>query len=429
MYIHSLTISNFQCFRHAQATFQYSGREQESSPVLPNANLLLGINGGGKTALLKAIGLTILSRILAESDYRPRNLVRREPDGQIAAEVQLEAELVLHSQDLDPTIPAPVQIETSTRVIPQNKVEKVEPLVDESAESPWKLLYDQNSPGFLLVGYGATRWVMSEEQFESAAVRRSRRQLRYQRIAGLFEENIGLTPLSAWLPQLKADHPQLHEEAVKLINRLLPEGTRFTGELEDNDYLFEQRGIGLPLSVLSSGYHAYLGWIGDLLFHISSCCSPNRSFQEVRGIVLIDEIDLHLHPSWQRVVVPTIVEALPNLQFLFSTHSPIVAGTLRPENILIMEAEAAGASTVRRFAESIHGLNAEQILLSSYFNLGTTRAPQVMDQLHDLSKRAREGDPDAAIRFLQRLAGGSEDGSSPEEGPATGRRASRKPRK
>ena len=56
----------------------------------------------------------------------------------------------------------------------------------------------------------------------------------------------------------------------------------------------------------------------------------------------VDEVDLHLHPAWQRQVVPTISRALPNLQFVLSTHSPIVAGTLSPKNIFVLEMDDSG---------------------------------------------------------------------------------------
>ena len=68
------------------------------------------------------------------------------------------------------------------------------------------------------------------------------------------------------------------------------------------------------------------------------------------------------------------------------------------------------ASTVRQLEERVYGLNADQVLPSSYFNLQTTRAPEFVDQqLHEIEQRAWQGDPNAAVEFLKRLAGTTEE--------------------
>jgi hypothetical protein len=118
-----------------------------------------------------------------------------------------------------------------------------------------------------------------------------------------------------------------------------------------------------------------------------------------------------LHPEWQRSVISRISEALPNVQFIFTTHSPIVAGSLQRENIFVMETTGNGASVVKQYDERIYGLNAEQVLLSSYFNLATTRAEPFVDELKELSRQAGKGDLKAALAFMEKMAG-HENGTS-----------------
>jgi hypothetical protein len=81
-----------------------------------------------------------------------------------------------------------------------------------------------------------------------------------------------------------------------------------------------------------------------------------------------------------------------------------VAGTLESSNIFVLESDETGATTAHQFNERIHGLSAEQILLSSYFNLVTTRAPAMEDELSTIAKRARSGDSGAALEYVRRLA-------------------------
>lgn len=198
------------------------------------------------------------------------------------------------------------------------------------------------------------------------------------------------------------------EEISQLFSDLLPVDSRFLGEMENGEYVFTHRGIPVPLGALSDGYRAYIAWISDLLYNISLVTPKESRLRDARGVVLVDEVDLHLHPEWQREVVPTVARALPNLQFVLTTHSPIVAGTLNAKNIFVLEMDGAGASTIRQLTEPIHGLNADQILVSSYFGLNTTRAPGAEDELRQLSRRAMSGDSGAALEFLKKLTTGTE---------------------
>jgi hypothetical protein len=70
-----------------------------------------------------------------------------------------------------------------------------------------------------------------------------------------------------------------------------------------------------------------------------------------------------------------------------------------------MEPAPDGSSEVRQLQEHIHGLNADQVLISSYFNLSTTRAPSFEKRMHQLTQRAWKGDHDAAVEVLRHLAG------------------------
>ncbi|HEX2225047.1 MAG TPA: AAA family ATPase [Thermoanaerobaculia bacterium] len=404
MFVRSLHLSNLRCFQEAEVELQYPGREQDDTPEHPNVNLLLGINGSGKTTLLKAISLAVLGRILPSSGFVPYHLVRRGPGRTPGESAAVEARLVLHGQDR-PGATDPGEMRARVRI---ERLGSDEELVFKGV-SLNKELHQEDSPAFLLVGYGATRWVVGASQFEPVSSQRKRRRLRYQRVAGLFEEHIGLTPLNAWLPEIQSKDAERFEEVGSLLGELLPEGLRFLGEMEDGEYLFEHSGVTVPLGALSDGYRAYIGWITDLLSHLAAVTPQGGSLRGCHGVTLVDEIDLHLHPTWQREVVPTIARALPNLQFVLTTHSPIVAGTLHRQNIYVVEMQEDGASTVRQLRERIHGLNADQVLVSSYFNLETTRAATFEDDLRSLSRRAMEGDEDAAVAYLRKLAAESED--------------------
>lgn len=436
MYVRSLQAFNLRCFREAELNLQFPGREPGQGPLFSNVNLLLGINGSGKTTILKAIALGILGETLEGAGFVPYRLVRREPtqeEGESRIAV-LRSRLVLHAQDLPRENTEELardigiaRIRDQERLHPYPKVGS--PEQNQLRSEVNEELFDDSSPAFFLVGYGATRYVVGATSYESLPNQRKRRSLRYQRVAGLFEDYLGLSPLIAWFPRITAENPRRAQEIGDLLNELLPAEARFMGQVtEDDEYIFEHCGVPVPLGALSDGYRAYIGWVSDLLYNLSHSVPAEVSLRDARGVVLVDEIDLHLHPEWQREVVPVVARTLPNLQFVFTTHSPIVAGTLNAKNIFVLEMDGQGASTIRQLEEPIHGLNADQILLSSYFNLDTTRAPEAVDELRDLSRRAMGGDSKAALTFLEKITGGTEPSPPPRKAGKTSRRSRAKTR-
>jgi len=411
LFIESLHINNLRCFERAALEFQYPGRSDVvSAPdvgtglLRPNVNLLLGDNGSGKTSILRAIALAVLAPVIEGAGYVPYSLVRRTADRE-APRAKIKGQILLHEQDLgtrDGPEPKALSQPLVTEITRIHDAERVK--ANRLRGAPWERMYDNGSPAFLLVGYGANRRVESDKTFDSS-VRGKSRLLRYDRVAGLFEESVTLTPLGAWLPDLESRNKGRYTQVRHLINRLLPEECRFEGERSGPDYLFQFRGSPVTFLALSDGYRAFIGWIADLLYHICMGCPSGMKLVDNRGIVLVDEIDLHLHPEWQRRVIPDLSAALPNLQFVVTSHSPLVAGTLQAPNIILMDQDATGATTPRRIDERVHGLSAEQILLSSYFGLKSTRDQAAVDDLVTLSKRVRNNDPDAAIAFLRLLSG------------------------
>ncbi|MGH9800281.1 MAG: AAA family ATPase, partial [Blastocatellia bacterium] len=361
MYVTSIKIKNLRCFEETELDFQYPGRKQKHPPKLPNINLLLGNNGAGKTTVLKAIAMAVLAPIMPQSGFVPYWLVR-QTNAKNGAEKQAEitANLVLHSQDTGEKSDQQTSPRQMKAIIFRNGGHEVFASMQSHLrpkETPfWERMYQDQSPAFLVVGYGATRRVEYPEKLDPSARRRSR-VLRYDRVAGLFESQISLIPLSVWLPQFQEKKLSLYKQVVQLVNSLLPEGASFTGEFANGEYLFEVEGLKTVFSALSDGYQSYIGWVTDLFYHICMAAPAKAKLAEICGIVMVDEIDLHLHPDWQRSVISKLSEALPNLQFIFSTHSPIVTGSLNRENIFVMETTETGASIVKQYDEHIYGLS------------------------------------------------------------------------
>jgi hypothetical protein len=95
-------------------------------------------------------------------------------------------------------------------------------------------------------------------------------------------------------------------------------------------------GVEFDVDMLSDGEKGLLGLVGDLARRLSLANPALKNPNEGQGIVLIDEIELHLHPAWQRNAVRGLQRTFPNIQFIFTTHSPQVISELRPNQTFLL---------------------------------------------------------------------------------------------
>lgn len=112
-----------------------------------------------------------------------------------------------------------------------------------------------------------------------------------------------------------------------------------SGEIEVT--IKRENGIveNLPLRILSDGIKSTLSMIADIAYRMA-ILNPQLLediLKETSGVVLIDEIDMHLHPSWQKKIISVLCKTFPKVQFIFTTHSPSVLSNVPNKNILILD--------------------------------------------------------------------------------------------
>ncbi len=114
------------------------------------------------------------------------------------------------------------------------------------------------------------------------------------------------------------------------------------------------------LEQLSDGEKNLIALVGDIARRLAIGNPRMNNPLEGKGFILIDEIDLHLHPGWQRLVVPKLLEVFPNCQFFITTHSPQVLSHVKPDNIFLLSNENNTLSYSRPIES--YGKNSDRIL-------------------------------------------------------------------
>ena len=135
---------------------------------------------------------------------------------------------------------------------------------------------------------------------------------------------------------------------------------------------------------MSDGYRGTLSLIADIAYRMASLNpAMGERVLETPGIVLIDEVDLHLHPRWQARILEDLVRIFPNVQFIVTTHSPIVVASVPKHNIRVLGAECAQAPAVQT-----RGRDASDILNAV---LGAASRPHEAARLFDAFNGAVDG--------------------------------------
>ncbi|MEO0686205.1 MAG: AAA family ATPase, partial [Cyanobacteria bacterium J06649_11] len=152
---------------------------------------------------------------------------------------------------------------------------------------------------------------------------------------------------------------------------------------------------------LSDGEKCLLALVGDLARRLA-IANPGLDDPLLgEGIVLIDEIELHLHPRWQRDIIPALKRTFPNCQFIVSTHSPQVISHVHPEGVFILERDEQKGLIIMG-AEGSYGRDSNSILEDL---MEVPERPQkIKDSLQQLFRFIDDGDLEGAKELRQELA-------------------------
>ncbi|MCK9375230.1 MAG: AAA family ATPase [Syntrophobacterales bacterium] len=161
----------------------------------------------------------------------------------------------------------------------------------------------------------------------------------------------------------------------------------------------EKNGKELRIDQLSDGEKCLLALVGDMARRLAIANPSSEDPLKATGVILIDEIDLHLHPAWQRIVIPRLTKTFPNCQFIVSTHSPQVISHTESENVFLLKEVEDNIEW--RKPEVSYGQESCRILEDL---MGVPARPEeIKEKLHKLFVAIDEGDLKKARKMLMNL--------------------------
>jgi predicted ATP-binding protein involved in virulence len=210
------------------------------------------------------------------------------------------------------------------------------------------------------------------------------------------------------------------ELATQAVNHLLPKGTEFARVTNEGRICFRSAGHEVPTSSLSDGYRSILALAGDLVWRLLAAFPESEDPLREEGVVLIDELDIHLHPAWQRTIAGWLRKRFPNLQFIVATHSPFIAVGAGSDALVLKLTTAEGRSAVETVG-NLSALDVDRILRSPAFGLVSTYSPETQSKLDEYDrlrrKRRRTRDEEEKLGQLSLFVAEAHPyGGPPEEG-------------
>lgn len=313
-YIEYLCADRFLCINSEIQLSLYNSQEV----------YFLGENGDGKTVLLMAL-------YLAFNGYRVRNEMDKTNIGRVLSILDKNGKLNgkdNNKHDYSPTI--------------QNKLRNI-------------------------YAYGTHRGRYSSDNYEEYG------------FMTLFDNDLELINPEQWIKDLALDQTK-HESQVlgiealkKVIKEVLNKDVDI--EIEGSRVVFVERGFRENIDELSEGYRSMIIFVCDLLYRLLNNNPNAENLFNIPAVVLIDEIDEHLHLRWQRVIVKKLREIFPDIQFIMTTHSPTIIQGASDDAIIYRVYRDGGKTEISEpyYRKDLNDLMVNTLITSSMFGLDNSR--------------------------------------------------------
>lgn len=311
-----------------------SGEPDRSEPWL----MLLGENGVGKSTVLKAIALALM------------------PEAKRAALVRNPADWITRG------------VRARSGIIRLQFTVGADPVELHFSRDSNKVTVKGSFPRMPILGYGSTRLLPAPSKSKRPAAHRIR-------VGNLFSPRVPLSDATRWLAS---------PDAIPAAEfNLLATSLKAILSLEEDDRIIRRRGAlsarlfddVVPIRELSDGYQSVLALVTDMMLNLSRA---TFDMSGVEGVVLVDEIEGHLHPRWKIRIVSALRRMFPRVRFIATTHDPLCVQGLQPGELHVMARHPETREIRADQVDVPPGMRADQILTGAWFDLPSTRDPETL---------------------------------------------------
>ena len=339
MRVTSLKLANLRAIEAAEFHFR------------PGFNLVVGVNGVGKTTVLDALAVCLSAAVRRANRIRRYAVSFEIADMRMGADA-LDVECVIESGEENARYGYMLHTPRESTVpregktgMPREQVHDTPAKAEFVGEPPPAVTGDEPGGRPLVIFFSTNRAVPSERAPAKSAAAGGVNAA----FSGALSNRRGLrlVEFEAWMrvqEALSLERPAAKRVLAAFesaVTRFLPNyrNPRLGGASVSGSFLLLDRGTTtLPVELLSDGERGVLAMVLDLTRRLAQANPAMEDpAAEAEAVVLIDEIELHLHPAWQRRIVHNLTAAFPRCQFIATTHSPQVIGEVKHERIQIIE--------------------------------------------------------------------------------------------
>jgi predicted ATP-binding protein involved in virulence len=344
MYIKKIKIKNIRSIIDFEMNFTNQ----------PGWHVLIGDNGAGKSTIIRSISLALIGNLQAQGltpnwdDW----LNKKSDNGDIYLELMMDAKLDSYNKDYKK-----VQFDNNKSLFmntslkrKKNKEFDVQDYLSRNGKLWFSTGETEDWEGAFSVAYGPYR------RFEGGSPEFSRTfdNPFYKDLVGhitAFSESVALSGTVEWLKELKFKSLEKNNESSTTLESLkelinskdfLPHNASLEDVSSEGVFFKDGNGITISVNQMSDGYRSILSLTFDLIRHLVRVYGSKPVFKDIYkdepfidlpGVVLIDEVDAHLHPTWQTRIGQWFTKYFPKLQFIVTTHSPLVCRASKESSI------------------------------------------------------------------------------------------------
>lgn len=401
MYLEKVNVKNYKAIKEINIDLN------------PGINLLIGDNGAGKTSVLEGIAVALGGLFVNVAGVSTKNFVKED--------VRMVID-PLGDASTSVTYCEPISVGCSLKICDEKKfkwnrmkeeLSATHTKIDDKAVCTWmKKLTNQPDSILPLISFQSAARAWKVRRGDFGTVLQKKLDDRRCGYIGCLGSSMDVKSIQQWCMKqeviaVNKGKVREYETFKNVISTFMKE----INELSEAPEVYYSPQFGelayrdgkedMAISKLSAGYQSLLWMIMDLAYRVCLLNPELSDRSQIKGIVLIDEIDMHLHPKWQWNIIKALSTTFKNVQFITATHSPIVISSAKGANLILLDDEKGVT-----YLPECYGYAVEDILC--YRQESTSRPKNVktlIDQINEFVDDEKFNDAQKALGKLRDMLG------------------------